>query len=176
MSIRVPALALGGLLACSGPAAPPPADVPPPPTAEIPDSKTVAADGQTDDRPMSLMPPVNVPAPKKEPPLTQEEIDLIAADPKTLSPEMRRARAFAVRRKILQNPDSPAARQLEALRLAYERGELQKQLPDKTRTRDGGITLNARNPGPAPTSEPKPEPVKSETPSSPPAPAPSPAP
>lgn len=163
MSIRAFALALGGLLACSGPAAPPPADVPPPPAAApAPDGKTVAADTKTDERPMSLMPPVNVPAPKKEPPLTQEELDLIAADPKTMTPEQRRARAFALRRKILQNPDSPAAKQLEALRLAYERGELQQQLPDKTRTRDGGLTLNARNPGPAPTSEPKPAPVQSD--------------
>lgn len=105
---------------------------------------------------MSLMPPVNVPAPAKEPPLTQEEIDLIAADPATLSPEMRRARAFAMRRKILQNPDSPAAKQLEALRLAHESGELQAQLPDGGPEKPG-VTLHARNPG---TPAPKPEPAK----------------
>ena len=150
MSIRVPALALCGLLACSGPAAPTPAaDAPAPTTAQMataqptpaqpvtaqPDGKTAAKTGA----PKAVTPLADIPPPAKEPPLTQEEIDLIAADPATLSPEMRRKRAFARRRQILQNPDSPAARQLEALRLAHESGEMQAQMPD--RTRDGGVTL-----------------------------------
>ena len=62
-------------------------------------------------------------------PLTQEELDLIAADPAALTPELRRKRAFALRKKILQDPDSPSARQLEALRGQVERGEIVPQLP-----------------------------------------------
>ena len=79
---------------------------------------------------------------------TQEEIDLIATDPDTLTPEMRRQRGYALRRKILQNPDSPTARQLEALRLATERGEITPQLPNKSG--DSGLVLHARTPSPAP--------------------------
>ncbi|MFO0635671.1 MAG: hypothetical protein U0168_22755 [Nannocystaceae bacterium] len=60
----------------------------------------------------------------KEPPLTAEEQRLIDADPKSLTPEERRARAYALRRKIMQNPDSPAARTLEDLRKAAEAGQL----------------------------------------------------
>lgn len=59
------------------------------------------------------------------PELTAEDIRLIEADPKTLSPEDRRLRAYALRRKIMQNPDSAAARTLEDLRRAHEAGELQ---------------------------------------------------
>jgi hypothetical protein len=150
MSPRATALALCGLFACSGPVEPTPAQPatapaqpvaqPTPARSATPETAKAGADGK-----VSLMPAVNSPAPAKEPPLTQEEIDLIEADPATLSPEMRRKRSFALRRKILQNPDSPTARQLEALRIAYERGELQPQLPDKKP--DGGLTLHARNPG-----------------------------
>jgi len=85
------------------------------------------------------------PRPAKEPPLTPEELDLIAADPATLSPEMRRKRGYALRRKILQNPDSPSARQLEALRISAENGELQPHLPDR-KSDDKGLTLHARTP------------------------------
>ncbi|MBX7082193.1 MAG: hypothetical protein K1X88_23495 [Nannocystaceae bacterium] len=60
----------------------------------------------------------------KEPPLTAEEQRLIDADPKSLSAEERRARAYALRRKIMQNPDSPAARTLEDLRKAADAGQL----------------------------------------------------
>lgn len=62
---------------------------------------------------------------KAIPPLSEEDLRLIAADPKTLSPEDVRKRAFALRRKIMQNPDSAAARTLEDLRRAHEAGELQ---------------------------------------------------
>ena len=108
------------------------------------------------------------PAPAKEPPLTQEEIDLIAADPATLSPEMRRKRGYALRRKIMQNPNSPSARQLEALRIAAEKGELQPHLPDR-KSDDKGVTLHARNPGPAATPDASatpgtPEPAPAKTP------------
>lgn len=73
------------------------------------------------------------------PPLTQEELDLIAADPATLTPERRRERAFALRRKCLQNPDGPCAKQLEEIRAAVESGTLVPQLPDKK----GEMTLSA---------------------------------
>lgn len=157
MSPRAPALALCSLFACSGPADPAPLPAAPvaaktvaPPTATD-DSKAATSDGK-----ISLTPAINSPTPAKEPPLTQEELDLLAADPATLTPELRRKRAFALRRKILQNPDSPTARQLEALRIAYEKGELQPQLPDSggDKKPDGGLVLQAR---------PTPDPAKSDT-------------
>ena len=43
------------------------------------------------------------------PELSEEDLRLLAADPATLTPEERRKRAYALRRKIMQNPDSPAA-------------------------------------------------------------------
>jgi hypothetical protein len=161
MSPRAPALALCSLFACSGPADPAP--LPAAPVA----AKTVAAPDDAkakappNDGKVSLTPAINSPAPAKEPPLTQEEIDLLAADPTTLTPEQRRKRAFALRRKILQNPDSPTARQLEALRIAYERGELQPVLPDKSGDKkgDGGLVLQAR-----PTPDPKPDTSKPAAP------------
>jgi hypothetical protein len=73
------------------------------------------------------------------PPLTQEELDLIAADPATLTPEKRRERAFALRRKCLQNPEGACAKQLEEVRAAVESGTLVPQLPDTK----GGMTLSA---------------------------------
>jgi hypothetical protein len=62
--------------------------------------------------------------PQPAPPLTQEEKDLIAADPATLTPEQRRARAYALRKKIMQDPSSPAARELRRVGEALERGEI----------------------------------------------------
>lgn len=59
------------------------------------------------------------------PELTDEDRRLIAADPKDLSPDDRRKRAQALRRKIMQNPDSPAARTLEDLRKAADEGLIQ---------------------------------------------------
>lgn len=167
MSPRALALALCGLFACS---APDPAPLPSAPVAAQPVTPPAA---RPDDGKVSLLPAINSPAPAKEPPLTQEELDLLAADPATLTPELRRKRAFALRRKILQNPDSPTARQLEALRLAYEKGDLQPQLPDAPKTSDSGIILKARpattTPGPAtsaptsaPTTAPTPTPSASE--------------
>lgn len=114
------------LLAACGPSAPAPvptkiapAEPPPPPAAGPAEPKK------------STRPP--------EPPLTQAEIDLIDADPATLTPERRRDRAYALRRKIMQNPDSPTARHLEEIRLAVESGELKPQLP----RRSPGLTLSA---------------------------------
>ena len=175
MSPRALALALCGLFACS---APDPAPLPSGPAATPVAAKPVTpADAKPDDGKVSLLPAINSPAPAKEPPLTQEELDLLAADPATLTPELRRKRAFALRRKILQNPDSPTARQLEALRLAYEKGDLQPQLPDAPKTSDSGIVLKARpsttTPGPA-TSAPTTSPTAAPT-TTPPASEPTPA-
>lgn len=85
-----------------------------------------------------------------EPPLTQEELDLIATDPATLTPERRRDRAFALRRKIMQNPDSPAARQLEEIRQGVESGAIKPELP-----KSSGLVLRApeSTPAPAPAAE-----------------------
>jgi hypothetical protein len=58
------------------------------------------------------------------PELTEEDKRLISADPATLTPEERRKRAYSLRRKIMQNPDSPTAQMLEDLRRAAENGEL----------------------------------------------------
>lgn len=59
------------------------------------------------------------------PTLTQEDLDLLAKDPKDLTPEMRVKRAHARRRQIMQNPDSPAARVLQDLAEAHQAGELE---------------------------------------------------
>jgi hypothetical protein len=151
MSSRSPAsVALVLLVACGPAPAPQPAT--PTPAAAAPAPAPAAVDPMLDQDAR--------PAP--EPPLTQEELDLIAADPNTLTKELRVKRAYALRRKILQNPDSPMARQLEAMRRAAERGELPnvdpKQLGDKPKP--GGLTLHARHVEEANAGGP----VKSETP------------
>jgi hypothetical protein len=92
--------------------------VPPPPEADA----TPAA-------PATVPEPANT-APA---PLSAEDQRLIAADPKTLSPEDRRKRAYALRRKIMQDPDSPAARTLT---------DLQQGLKDGTITPPGRHTLS----------------------------------
>ena len=68
------------------------------------------------------------------PVLTAEDERLIAADPKTLTVEERRKRAYAMRRKIMQNPDSETAKMLEDLRRAAENGEIQPGGPGGTPT------------------------------------------
>ena len=167
MSIRVSALVLCGLVACSGPAQPAPAATSATPTSP---ATPPAAPPPANDGKVNLMPAVNSPAPAKEPPLTQEELDLLAADPATLTPELRRKRAFALRRKILQNPDSPTARQLEALRLATERGEIKPQLPGG----DSGLVLRPQFPTPTP--KPAPDATPAPAPAPPPTPSPTPSP
>lgn len=115
------------MLPACGPGAPAPAP------AEAP--KTQAAPPATPAAPAAPAAPSTAAAPNtppREPPLTQAEIDLINSDPATLTPEKRRERAFALRRKIMQNPDSPAARQLESIRRAVEAGEMSPTLPSST--------------------------------------------
>lgn len=145
------------LLAACGPTAPAPTEVaksapaeaakaapPSPPAAPAP--AATSAQGEK----------LEIP---KEPPLTPEEIALIEADPKTLEPEQRRARAHALRRKILQNPDSPQAQQLEKLRRDVEAGVVKPELPPKSADSGKGLTLHApgpSNPAPAPAPAPAP--------------------
>ncbi len=84
------------------------------------------------------------------PTLTEEDIRIINADPATLTPEERRKRPFALRRKILQNPDSPAAKSLEDLRKATEAGEIEPPTGlVKFEARGAGETPPAGGPPPA---------------------------
>jgi hypothetical protein len=83
-------------------------------------------------------------------PLSAEDLALIEADPATLTPEQRRKRGYALRRKVMQNPDSPAARTLEDLRRAHEEGLLELP-PGKG---DGGVVLST--PGAPPSGGPGP--------------------
>lgn len=57
-------------------------------------------------------------------PLSEEDKRLLAADPATLTPEERRERSYALRRKIMQNPDSAAARMLHDLEDAVRDGHI----------------------------------------------------
>jgi len=129
--------ALAGLLlvlACSPPAAPQPgpekaAAAPSEPPAATPAKQAdpAATDART-------APPKRTftaeeldkigPRPAPVPPLTQEEIDILAADPAALSKEDRVKQAYARRRQALQNPDSPTARRIERLRIQMKNGEL----------------------------------------------------
>jgi len=156
------ALALAHLVAC-GPAPAPAPVARAEPTAATPSPEVAAAPGKVrmPNEKTGLIPMTKGPRPAPEPPLTQEELDLIAADPATLSPELRRKRGYAVRRKILQDPDSPAARQLEALRLATQRGEIKPQLPGG----DSGLVLRPQYPTPTPKPAPDPTPAPSPAPS-----------
>ncbi|MBL9099753.1 MAG: hypothetical protein JNL82_02280 [Myxococcales bacterium] len=145
---RLHACLAPALLACSPPAAPPAdAKTTPEPAKSAPartePAKTEPAKSETAKSAPAAEPSKKVytpeeldkigPRPEPVPPLTQEEIDLLAMDPKTLDKDMRVKQAYARRRKILQNPDSPMARQIEALRLAALRGELAPPvLPDRT--------------------------------------------
>ena len=82
------------------------------------------------------------PAKSKE--LTQEELDLLAADPKTLSPEQNRKRAYALRKKVMQNPDSAAARALEDARQAALAGQLNFDADGEAKDpADNGVVIPA---------------------------------
>lgn len=56
--------------------------------------------------------------------LTPEELELLDADPRALTPDQNRKRAYALRKKALQNPDSPQAKAIEEARAAAVGGEL----------------------------------------------------
>jgi hypothetical protein len=67
-------------------------------------------------------------------PLTEAELALIAADPQTLTPEERRARSQALRKQIMQDPDSPRARALLELGRKLQTGEVE---PPEFANKDG---------------------------------------
>lgn len=72
--------------------------------------------------------------------LTPEEEALIAADTSTLTPEQRKKRAYALRKRIMQNPDSEAAKALEEARRAAEAGEI--QIPGQpAKPADNGVVI-----------------------------------
>ena len=74
--------------------------------------------------------------------LTPEELELIEQDPANLSPELKRKRSYAMRKRIMQNPNSPAALALEDARKAALAGEL--QLEDKpSDPNDNGVVIPA---------------------------------
>lgn len=103
-------------------------------------------------------------ATKHEPadPLTEEELKLIEADPKELSPDDRRLRAYALRKKIMQNPDSDAAKAIREGMEAIERGEVdipEHLLADETKGQSSGPVLSAP-PANKPAAEPGTGPLK----------------
>jgi len=74
--------------------------------------------------------------------LTAEELELLDADPKTLSPDQNRKRAYALRKKIMQNPDSPQAQALEEARAAALGGELtEEQVNPDAAKKDPGMVI-----------------------------------
>jgi hypothetical protein len=75
--------------------------------------------------------------------LSAEELELIAADPTDLSPEQNRKRAYALRKKVMQNPDSPQAQALEEARAAALSGELtlDQADPEGAAKRDPGVVI-----------------------------------
>jgi hypothetical protein len=74
--------------------------------------------------------------------LSAEELELLDADPKTLSPEQNRKRAYALRKKIMQNPDSPQAQALEEARAAAVGGELTpEQVDPDAKPKDEGLVI-----------------------------------
>lgn len=120
----MPPRALAGLLlalACSPPAPQPePEEAAPAKSADAPvDPKTTPKRTFTAEELDKIGP-----RPAPVPPLTQEEIDILAADTATLSREDRVKQAHARRRRALQNPDSPTARRIEALRIQMQNGQL----------------------------------------------------
>lgn len=137
-SLLVPAVWVLGLSAC--PSQPAPAPVPaagPAPAAadqEHADGNAADAKAVADADAKAETPAI--------PPLSEEDLALIAADPKDLTPEMRVKRAHARRRQIMQNPDSPTARALRDLAEAHQAGEIDVEKKD-------GVWLHA--PGTKPT-------------------------
>lgn len=81
-------------------------------------------------------------ADKKKYELTPEEEQLMAADPKSLTPEQRRKRAYAFRKKTMQNPDSAAARTLEDARKAALAGQLEFEAKPANPA-DNGVVIPA---------------------------------
>ncbi len=103
---------------------------PPPPKVKPAPAPTAAADTPSDQ-------------PKA---LSEEDQRLIALTPeqvKALAPEERKKRAYALRRKIMQNPDSPTAKSIQELADAARRGEI-----DFDKHQDKMPTFSAQTPEP----------------------------
>lgn len=100
--------------------APPPQKVAPAPAAEAPPSPAAETPPAANAGPAGPQQPAEA--------LTEEELALIAADPADLTVEQRRKRAYARRKQIMQNPDSPTARALKDLAEAHQSGELGAQV------------------------------------------------
>lgn len=98
------------------------------------DAKQAEAEAKTE----AKTPEQATPAGKYE--LTPEEVDLLARDPKTLGPDENRKRAFALRKKIMQNPDSDAAKALEDAREAAMAGQV--EIPGQP-PKDKGMVIEA---------------------------------
>jgi len=64
-------------------------------------------------------------------PLTEEEQRLVDADPETLSAEEKKARSYALRKKILQDPNSPQAKALKDAANRIVEGEVDPNLDYK---------------------------------------------
>lgn len=104
-----------------------------PPSQTEPGTQAVAQPAAQPEAPK----PEIAPADPKQ--LTAEEIALIEADPATLTPEQRRARGYALRKKIMQNPESESAKAIEEARQAAMAGEL--EVPGKPA--DNGVVIPA---------------------------------
>jgi len=68
----------------------------------------------------------------KPPPLSDEDKRLIALDPAEITPELRRKRAYALRRQAMQDPNSPLARTLDDLQKASQNGEIDPTIGQTT--------------------------------------------
>lgn len=111
------------------------------------------AAAQTPVKTVELAPGVTMPAktPQGIPVLTPLEFALIMLDPHDLDVDQRRKRAYARRKIIMNNPDSPTARALADLADAHRAGDI--EVPSKDTSSGGsgsGITFHAR--GTKPTS------------------------
>lgn len=77
-------------------------------------------------------------------PLTAEEERLIAADPKTLTPDEAVLRAHALRKKIMLNPDSDQAKALNDARAAVLSGQVDPNASaEGGASEDKGLVLQA---------------------------------
>lgn len=87
-----------------------------------------------------IAPGVTIPKrlPNGVPILTPMDFADALIDVKTATPAQRRKRAFARRKLIMTNPDSPAARALSDLAAAQRAGELDG------RPKDGGVVFSVR--------------------------------
>lgn len=146
--------ALAPVAACNGDA-PAPAAEAPVPAADAEAAKKAAVEKDA----------AEAVAAKTPPPLSEEDKRLIALDPSTLTPEMRRKRAYAMRRKVMQNPDSPTARALNDLAAAHRDGVLTKDGDMPTFSLGGQKPTSGRPPAGVRTSEtPAPAPAPQDTP------------